>query len=239
MNGPRTADRADQRVDMAVGAHEVSLSFGETQALDNVSLDIDAGEVVALMGPSGSGKSTLLHCLAGVLTPDRGEIRVGGSQLTRLSEQERCALRLSRMGFVFQFGDLIPELTLHENVMLPLQLNGVGTRDAKQRADAVLRSLEIDEVAGRRAGSVAGGQAQRAAVARAIVHRPSVVFADEPTGSLDTVNGELVLDALVQLSKDEGTTLIIVTHDNRVASCADRLISLRDGSVVVPVELAR
>jgi len=213
---------------------DLTVSFGETSALRGATITVGTGEIVALMGPSGSGKSTLLHCLAGVLVPDAGSVRIGELELSEASERKRSAFRLRSVGFVFQFGDLVPELTLVENVALPLQLNGVRPREADARARSVMADLGVLVVADRRAGAVAGGQAQRAAVARALVHRPKVIFADEPTGSLDTVAGEAVLDALVSLARDAGTSVLIVTHDNRVAAHADRLVTMRDGCVVAP-----
>ncbi|CAN5443606.1 ABC transporter ATP-binding protein [soil metagenome] len=213
---------------------DLTVSFGETSALRGATIPVGTGEIVALMGPSGSGKSTLLHCLAGVLVPDAGSVRIGDLELSEASERKRSAFRLRSVGFVFQFGDLVPELTLVENVALPLQLNGVRPREADARARSVMADLGVLDVADRRAGAVAGGQAQRAAVARALVHRPRVIFADEPTGSLDTVAGEAVLDALVSLARDAGTSVLIVTHDNRVAAHADRLVTMRDGCVVAP-----
>jgi len=213
---------------------DLTVSFGETSALRGATITVGTGEIVALMGPSGSGKSTLLHCLAGVLVPDAGSVRIGDLELSEASERKRSAFRLRSVGFVFQFGDLVPELTLVENVALPLQLNGVRPREADARARSVMADLGVLDVADRRAGAVAGGQAQRAAVARALVHRPKVIFADEPTGSLDTVAGEAVLDALVSLARDAGTSVLIVTHDNRVAAHADRLVTMRDGCVVAP-----
>lgn len=217
---------------LAVEARQVSLSFGETTALSEISVQIGAGETVALMGPSGSGKSTLLYCLAGILQPDRGSVVTAGLCLTEATEAARGKTRLERMGFVFQFGDLIPELSLRENVALPLQLNGATFRKSQSEAQSLMDRLGIGAVAGRRAGEVSGGEAQRAAVARALVHRPQVVFADEPTGSLDTASGEEVLDLLVGAAEDSGTALVIVTHDHRVAAHVDRLVILRDGAVV-------
>lgn len=152
-------------------ARKVSLSYGDTPALAAVDLALVAGESVALMGPSGSGKSSLLHCLAGVLVPDSGEITAFGRRIDKLSEAARGAFRLERLGLVFQFGSLIAELTLLENVMLPLQLLGASTREASSRAYELLEALEVDQASGRRAGAVSGGQGQRAAVARALVHR--------------------------------------------------------------------
>lgn len=212
----------------------MSLSYGETPALTDVDFRIGVGDKVALMGPSGSGKSSLLHCLSGVLCPDRGEVLFGGEELTALSEVRRSDLRLRRMGVVFQFGDLVPELTLLENVMLPLLLTGHRRAQAMRAGRDALGELGVGDVADRRAGAVSGGQAQRAAVARAIVHAPPVIFADEPTGSLDTVNAEAVLDTLVDLADCRGTALLVVTHDHQVASHLDRVVTMRDGHMVAP-----
>jgi putative ABC transport system ATP-binding protein len=217
-----------------LSAQDVKLSFGPTAALRGATLSIEPGEVVALMGPSGSGKSTLLHCLAGILQPDSGAISVGGKDLARISERERSALRLRTMGFVFQYGDMVPELSLVENVALPLQLTGTRSKEADRAAREMLGRLGVTDEADRRAGAVSGGQAQRAALARALVGRPQLLFADEPTGSLDTVTGEQALDLLVKLSHELGTTVLLVTHDNRVAAHADRLVTMRDGVVVGP-----
>lgn len=217
-----------------VSATDLRLSYGDTPALDGCSLTVEAGERVAMMGPSGSGKSTLLHCLAGVLRPDAGSVMFDGVDVSSLSESRRSRLRLARMGVVFQFGDLVPELSLVENVMLPAQLLGLSSGRARSRALSLLDELGVADVADRRAGTVSGGQAQRAAVARAIVHEPAVIFADEPTGSLDTVNAELVLDALVDLAGRAGAALVVVTHDHQVAAHLDRLVTMRDGRVTQP-----
>lgn len=183
------------------------------------------------MGPSGSGKSSLLHCLAGIIAPDGGTVSVNGRRIDGLSESERSRLRLETIGVVFQFGDLVSELTLLENVALPLQLIGTRAKKARAAAQGLLDALDVGDVADRRAGAVSGGQAQRAAVARAMVHHPALIFADEPTGSLDTVAAESVLDALVGLASDRGTTLLVVTHDNRVAAHLDRCVTMVDGRV--------
>lgn len=219
---------------VVVQAREVCLAYRGAPALEGCSLSVAAGERVALMGPSGSGKSSLLHCLAGVLTPDSGSVLFDGVDLAGVSEVRRSRLRLQRMGVVFQFGDLVPELPLVENVMLPAQLLGMSSRRARAAAMTLLERLGVAEVADRRAGSVAGGQAQRAAVARALIHEPAVVFADEPTGALDTVTAELVLDALVDLSNEAGAALVVVTHDHQVAAHLDRLVTIRDGRVAQP-----
>jgi putative ABC transport system ATP-binding protein len=220
---------------LAIEASGISLAYGETLALDSVDLAVLPGERVALMGPSGSGKSSLLHCLAGIVTPDAGRITVSGTRIDTLREGERSRLRLATMGVVFQFGDLVAELTLLENVALPLQLLGTRTGPAHERAMEILTALDVGDVAGRRAGAVSGGQAQRAAVARAMVHNPAVIFADEPTGSLDTVSAEAVLDALVSLATDRATTLVVITHDHRVAAHLERCVTMVDGRVSDPV----
>jgi putative ABC transport system ATP-binding protein len=212
-------------------AKDVALRFGQTTALDGADLDVDGGEIVAVMGPSGSGKSTLLYVLAGILRPDRGEVYLGDRRLDTMRDAARSRLRLRAFGFVLQFGDLVPELSLRENVELPLRLLGVPKVEARRRAVSLLRELEVDEHADRLPGQVSGGQAQRAAVARALVHGPRVLFADEPTGSLDSVAGELVLDALTGLARREGSTVVLVTHESRVAAYADRTLYLRDGRV--------
>jgi len=212
-------------------AKDVFLRFGETTALEGAELVVDRGEIVAIMGPSGSGKSTLLYVLAGILRPDRGEVYLGDRRLDTMGDAARSRLRLRAFGFVLQFGDLVPELSLRENVELPLRLVGVPKVEARRRAVSLLRELEVHEHADRRPGQVSGGQTQRAAVARALVHGPRVLFADEPTGSLDSVAGELVLDALTGLARREGSTVVLVTHESRVAAYADRTLYLRDGRV--------
>ncbi|MFN8185592.1 MAG: ATP-binding cassette domain-containing protein [Gaiellales bacterium] len=215
--------------DVVLEGRGVRLSYGDTPALLGCDIALEAGQRVALMGPSGSGKSSLLHCLAGVIRPDAGEVHLEGIRVDRLSEAARSRLRLRRMGIVFQFGDLVPELTLIENVMLPLQLLGHNARDAGARAFEMLDALGVADVADSRAGAVSGGQAQRAAVARALVHEPPIVLADEPTGSLDTVSAEVVLDAMTSLTGRLGAALLLVTHSNMVASHLDELVTIRDG----------
>lgn len=212
-------------------AHDLDLSYGETTALRQVSVTLPAARRVALMGPSGCGKSSLLHCLAGVLRPDSGRVLLDGRDVTGLGERERSRIRLEHYGVVFQFGDLVPELTLAENVALPLRLLGHDRRTARTRAMALMDELGVADVAGSRAGVVAGGQAQRAAVARALVHEPRVVLADEPTGSLDSTNAEAVLDAMTRLTERIGAALLVVTHDHLVASHLDELVTMRDGRV--------
>lgn len=219
---------------MIIEAREVSRSYGSTPALREASLSVAAGEVLAVMGPSGSGKSTLLHCLAGIFTPDSGEVWFDGRRLDTLNDGRRSELRRTAFGFVFQFGQLVPELTVADNVMLPLLLGRTRRKQAHQRAAEWLDRLELADLGGRRTGELSGGQAQRVAIARALVTRPRVVFADEPTGALDSLTGEHVMELLVGLAREEGATVIVVTHDARVAACADREVVVRDGRVRDP-----
>jgi putative ABC transport system ATP-binding protein len=214
-----------------IEARDVVLSFGPTPALRGARLTVGAGEILAIMGPSGSGKSTLLHCLAGILVPDSGEISFDGRRIDTLAETERSALRRDRFGFVFQFGHLVPELTAEENVALPLLLGGVRRAPALRRARPWFDRLGLDGLEGRRSGELSGGQAQRIALARGLVANPRVLFADEPTGSLDSLTGEQVMDLLVAAARAEGTTVVLVTHEPRVAAYADREVIVRDGRV--------
>jgi putative ABC transport system ATP-binding protein len=214
-----------------LAARDLALSFGETRALRGASLSVESGELLAIMGPSGSGKSTLLHCLAGILAPDDGEVHFSGSRVDTLSEAERSELRRRRFGFVFQFGQLVPELTAEENVALPLLLNGVRRGDALRQARGWIERVGLDGLEQRRSGELSGGQAQRIALARGLVAEPDVVFADEPTGSLDSLAGEQVMELLVGAARDHGTTVVLVTHEPRIAAYADREVIVRDGRV--------
>jgi putative ABC transport system ATP-binding protein len=210
----------------ATGLHK---AFGPTPALEDAGLGVDAGEIVAVMGPSGSGKSTLLHCLAGIVRPDAGRVVFDGRDLTALSDAGRSALRRREFGFVFQFGQLVPEMPCVENVALPLRLEGVRRREAERRALEWLERLEVAGVAGKRPGEVSGGEGQRVAVARALVAEPCVLFADEPTGALDSLNGERVMLLLTQAAREAGTAVVLVTHEPRVAAYSDREVVMRDG----------
>jgi putative ABC transport system ATP-binding protein len=210
---------------------DLTKRFGATEALRGVSVLVRPAEIVAILGPSGSGKSTLLLCLAGILLPDIGEARYGGRSLSTLSDADRTAMRRETFGFVFQFGHLVPELTAVDNVALPLLLSGSRRKDAVVRAEEQLEQLGVVDVAHQRLPEISGGQAQRVAVARALVMRPRVVFADEPTGALDTTNGELVMELLTAAARHDGTTVVLVTHEPQVAAYADREIVLRDGAI--------
>jgi len=224
----RPADDASGPVLEATGLVK---RFGQTEALRGVDVSVRSGEILAVMGPSGSGKSTLLHCLAGILAPDEGTVVFDGARIDRLSESERSRLRRTAFGFVFQFGQLVPELPAVENAALPLLLNGQSRATALRTAEAWLDRLGLEGLAGRRPGELSGGQAQRVAIARALVIGPRVVFADEPTGSLDSLAGEQVMNHLTDASRSEGVAVILVTHEPRVAAYADREIVVRDGRI--------
>ncbi|RGE22758.1 ABC transporter ATP-binding protein [Leucobacter sp. wl10] len=219
-------------------AEGVGKSYGETRALIDASLTIGAGEAVAIMGPSGSGKSTLLHVLAGIIPADggrvllrRGEGAAGADEIGSLGDDERSALRLSRFGFVFQQGLLLPELTAAENVALPLLLRSVPRAEAARRSEERLAALGLAGLGERRIGQLSGGQAQRVAIARALIADPSLIFADEPTGALDSRTADEVLTALLATARGPGSALVVVTHDEHVASRCDRVVRLRDGRI--------
>jgi len=210
-------------------AADLRKSFGPTEALRGIDFRLAAGEIVAVMGPSGSGKSTLLHCLAGITVPDSGRVAFQGASIDAMSDAERSRLRRTAFGFVFQFGQLVAELPAIENVALPLLLNGMGRRPAERLAAAWFPRLGLDGLEGRRAGEMSGGQAQRVAIARALVIEPAIVFADEPTGSLDSLAGEHVLELLTRAATEQGAAVVLVTHEARVAAYAHREIIVRDG----------
>jgi putative ABC transport system ATP-binding protein len=222
-----------------IEARDVVKSFGQTPALRGATVAVAPGEILAVMGPSGSGKSTLLHCLAGILVPDEGEVWFDGSRLDTQPEAKRSDLRRDRFGFVFQFGQLVPELTAEENVALPLLLSGVRRGPALAEARPWFGRLGLDGLEGRRSGELSGGQAQRVALARGLVTRPEVLFADEPTGSLDSMSGELVMRLLTSAVREQGTTVILVTHEARVAAYAGREVVVRDGMVGSLTEVAQ
>jgi putative ABC transport system ATP-binding protein len=218
----------------ALECRHLGYAYGSEAALRGVSLRVDAGECVALMGPSGCGKSTLLLLAAGILVPGRGTVLVAGEEIPRDSVDARAAVRRHRVGLVFQFGDLISELTLRENVALAAELTGAGRRDALRRAEGLLERVGLAAQAARSPAQVSGGQAQRAAVARAVIHHPALVLADEPTGALDAQNADRVMTLLLDLARDLGAGVLIATHDERVARCCGRVVQLMDGGVVQP-----
>jgi putative ABC transport system ATP-binding protein len=214
-----------------IESREVTYNFGDTPALRGANLSVRAGEILAIMGPSGSGKSTLLHCLAGILVPTQGEVWFDDRRIDSLADKERSMLRRDCFGFVFQFGQLVPELSAEENVALPLLLSGSRRNDALAQAREWFERLGLKGLERRRSGELSGGQAQRVALARGLVTHPNVLFADEPTGSLDSLSGELVMELMVATARDDGTTVVLVTHEPRVAAYADREVVVRDGLV--------
>jgi putative ABC transport system ATP-binding protein len=206
-------------------------TFGPTPALRGLDIDVFAGEVLAIMGPSGSGKSTLLHCLAGILTPDAGEVVFEGRRIDDQSDRQRSRLRRTTFGFVFQFGQLVPELPVLENIALPLLLSGRRRKRAVEAAWPWLARLGLDGLAYRMPSELSGGQGQRVAIARALIGQPRLVFADEPTGALDSVAADDVMELLVKTAKEESTGVVVVTHEARVAAFADRSVTMRDGII--------
>jgi putative ABC transport system ATP-binding protein len=207
---------------------------GETAvtALDHVSLRVDAGEFVAIMGPSGCGKSTLLHLLGGLDRPTEGTVAIDGQELTVLADKELSELRRRRIGFVFQFYNLIPVLDATENAALPLLLDGARGSEAAGRGAEWLRKVGLDNRERHLPTQLSGGQQQRVALARALVANPSLVLADEPTGNLDTHSSDEIAALLARVAEEWGRAVIMVTHDPRIAACADRIVFLKDGTVV-------
>jgi putative ABC transport system ATP-binding protein len=200
--------------------------------LRGVEMELAAGTFVALVGPSGSGKSTLLNLAGGIDTPDAGSIEVDGVPLHTLSERERTLFRREKIGFVFQFFNLIPTLTVEENLLLPLELRGAVTSESKRRARALLARVGLGDRASAWPDRLSGGEQQRVAVARALVHEPALVLADEPTGNLDLETGTRVMDLMEGLLREAGTTLVMVTHSEELARRMDRVLELRGGTVV-------
>jgi putative ABC transport system ATP-binding protein len=202
----------------------------EVHILRDISLDIPSGQFLAVVGPSGSGKSTLLGLMAGLDIPSSGEITLNGISIREMGEDRLSRLRLGLIGYVFQSFQLIPTLTAHENVLVPLELSGLP--DAEERARALLNEVGIGERMHHYPAQLSGGEQQRVAIARAVANRPPILLADEPTGNLDSTTGRRVIDLLVQWHKDLQNTMVLVTHDTALASCADRMIFLKDGRIV-------
>ncbi|MFF3893392.1 ABC transporter ATP-binding protein [Streptomyces sp. NPDC001812] len=220
-----------QPTEPLLAARGLVKAHGRTQALRGASVELHAGEILAVTGASGSGKSTLLHCLAGIVRPDAGSVTYAGLRLEELPEKRLSELRRTDFGVVFQFGQLVPELTALDNVALPLMLAGTDRAGARERAGEWLERFGVHGQGELRPGEMSGGQAQRAALARALVTGPKVVFADEPTGALDSLAGEQVMTALAHTAREAGTAVLLITHDAQVAAYADREVQLRDGTV--------
>lgn len=204
----------------------------QTEALRDIDLSVEPGEILAIMGPSGSGKSTLLHCLAGIIKPTSGQVIFNNQEISKWSDKKRNQLRREQFGFVFQFSQLVPELTALDNIALPLLINKVPKKQAYLEAKRWLNKVGVEKYADHLSGQLSGGQAQRIAVARSMIHQPKVIFADEPTGSLDTLNSERVMNLFLEIAKKYGTTVVMVTHEPSIAAYADREIIVRDGKVV-------
>jgi putative ABC transport system ATP-binding protein len=220
---------------VAVAVHDLSKEYvlgdNVVRALAGVSLSIDRGRFVAIMGPSGSGKSTLLHCIARLERPTSGQIEVGDTDIADLSEEAAAAFRRRHIGVVFQFFNLLGDLTVEENVAVPLMLDGIGRREIHERVRTALAGVDLEHRRNHRPGELSGGEMQRAAIARALVIEPAMILADEPTGNLDSESGALVLQTLRKLCDDFGRTVLMATHDDGAAATADRVVRLRDGVV--------
>lgn len=205
---------------------------GTVRALDGVTLDLETGEAVAVIGPSGSGKSTLLHLVAGLETPTSGEVEVDGRVISRLSEPELAQYRCRSVGFVFQDFYLQPHLDTVTNVELPLKIGRSRRRERRLRAEAALEQVGLQDRARHRPRELSGGERQRVCIARAIVHSPSILLADEPTGNLDSQTGRGILEVFVKLWRERGVTVLLVTHNRELASMLARSVHLRDGRIV-------
>ena len=211
--------------------NDITKSFTQQRVLEGISLTVDGGESVAIMGPSGSGKSSLLHCMSGVLVPDDGQVRFNGQDVSAMNDAERSRLRLENFGFIFQDGQLLPELTATENVALPQIMRGVPRAEAHKEAVDMLTRLGLGAYVDRYPGQLSGGQVQRVAIARALAGPPSVVFADEPTAALDQATGHEVMQQIVAIAQKFGVTLVLVTHDPKIADWCSRRVEIRDGLI--------
>jgi putative ABC transport system ATP-binding protein len=208
----------------------------EIRALDDVTLDIQVGEFISIIGPSGSGKSTLMHILGCLDSPSKGTIQLDGVMIQNASPRELAAIRNRKIGFVFQFFNLLPKLSVVQNVELPMIYSGISSKERRERAMATLESVGMANRAKHRPSQLSGGQQQRAAIARALVNNPRIVFADEPTGNLDSHTGEAILQLFRKLS-EEGRTIVLVTHDPEIAAVTPRRIEIRDGKIAVKVDM--
>lgn len=217
--------------------NDITKSFTQQRVLEGISLTVGGGESVAIMGPSGSGKSTLLHCMSGVLVPDDGQVLFDGRDVAAMSDAERSRLRLESFGFIFQDGQLLPELTATENVALPQIMRGVSRAEAHAEAIDMLTRLGLGAYVDRYPGQLSGGQGQRVAIARALAGPPSVVFADEPTAALDQATGHEVMQQIVAVCQKFGVALVVVTHDPKIADWCSRRVEIRDGLIHSEVAL--
>jgi len=211
----------------------------EVQALRGVSLAVPKGDMVAIMGPSGCGKTTLLNCLSGLDEVTSGVVRVNGVDISKLSDNEKSEYRAKAMGFVFQFYNLLPVLSAVENVEMPLLVSGVPAKEARERAMDALALVHLTNWATHKPAQLSGGQRQRVTIARALVNQPAIVWADEPTGDLDSTNADEIMELIVRLNEDNGQTFVIVTHDLHIAQSTNRIINMKDGLIVEETFTAR
>jgi len=235
---PDTTGPAPSALELQAVVKRYGAGLTEVRALTDVSIRVEPGELVAIMGPSGCGKSSMLHLAGALEDPDAGHVLVGGRDLSTLSAAGRASLRRTDVGFVFQRLNLVPSLTAMENVMLPLELEGVPIREARERARAALVAVDIVEQLDRFPDDFSGGQQQRIAVARAVVGTRKLILADEPTGALDTMTGDAVIELMAGLPASTGAAVVLVTHEPRYAAWADRVIFMRDGRIVDEASVA-
>lgn len=206
--------------------------LNEVKALDKVDIEVKKGEMVTIMGPSGSGKTTLLNCISGIDEATSGEIHVDGNDLQHMADRKKTKYRASRMGFIFQTFNLIPVLTAVENVEMPLLVTGVKQKEAREKAMEMLKVVGLDDRADHKPAELSGGQRQRVTIARALVHDPAIVWADEPTGNLDTKTAQKVFDLMKDLNKKLDVTFVVVTHDKKIADQTERIINIDSGRIV-------
>jgi putative ABC transport system ATP-binding protein len=227
---PAAATAAIINIDSVVKTYESGNQ--QVRALKGVSLAVHKGEMVAIMGPSGCGKTTLLNCASGLDVVDSGTISIAGANLAELSDKTRTTFRARNMGFVFQTYNLLPVLSAVENVELPLIVSGVNPGEARKRAYAALETVSLRQIANNRPGQLSGGQRQRVTIARSLVNEPEIVWADEPTGALDSRTADDIMSLMEQLNREKGLTFVIVTHDPGVGARCNRIVTMRDGSIV-------
>lgn len=212
-------------------SHSYKSKFVETKVLKDINLEIEQGKTYSIMGASGSGKSTLLNILGGILIPTTGDVYIDGTNLAKLNEEKRSNFRLNNMGFIFQTFNLIPFLTVEENIFLPLRIQGKSLDVYKESYNFLMKELGIKEKEKSYINELSGGQQQRVAIARCLIGKPKVVFADEPTGSLDSKNSKAFMKLLGEVSKESNATVVVVTHDESVASFTDEIVSIEDGEI--------
>jgi len=222
--------------DLIVRATDVAKTYDtgrvQVRALRGVTLHVERGEIIAIMGPSGCGKTTLLNCLSGLDTIDSGEILIDGSDINRLSDNQKTEFRARRMGFVFQFYNLLPVLSAVENVELPLLVSGIGVKETRTRSMAALEQVHLADWANHRPAELSGGQRQRVTVARALVNDPAIVWGDEPTGDLDSQNAQEIMDLICDLNQTRSQSFVLVTHDAKIAARTHRIVFMVDGLIV-------